>query len=66
MKGSGQKGSSIQMKQSHAEFGNEANEFGNELVKSGSESTIGRMQQTRYCVVEQNAVNLKTSMNVTT
>ena len=53
------------MKQSHAEFGNEANEFENELVKSGSESTIGRMQ-TGYCTVEQNAVNLDTSMNVTT
>ena len=53
------------MKQSHAEFGNEANEFENELVKSGSESTIGRMQ-TGYCTVEQNAVNLETSMNVTT
>ena len=26
------------MKQSHAEFGSEANESGNELVKSGSES----------------------------
>ena len=34
-------------------------------VKSGSESTIGRMQ-TRYCIVEHNAVNLDTSMNVTT
>ena len=43
------------MKQSHDEFGNEANEFGNELVKSGSESTIGRMQ-TGYFMVEQNAV----------
>ena len=53
------------MKQSHAEFGNKANEFENALVKSGSESTIGRMQ-TGYCVVERNAANLETSMNVTT
>ena len=53
------------MKQSHAEFRSDANEFGNELVNSGRESTIGRMQA-GYCVVEQNAVNLETSMNVTT
>ena len=60
------------MKQSHAEFGNEANEFGNEanefgneLVKSGSESTIGRMQ-TGNSIVEQNAAYLETPMNVTT
>ena len=53
------------MEQSHAEFGSEANKFGNELVKSGSEPTIGRMQ-TGYYIVEQTAVNLETSMNVTT
>ena len=53
------------MKQSHAEFGSEANEFENDLVKSGSESTIGRMQ-TGYCIVEQNAVNPETSRIVTT
>ena len=46
------------MKQSHTEFGNE-------LVKSGSESTIGRMK-TGYCIVEQNAANLETSRIVTT
>ena len=56
--------SRIQMKQSHAEFeseankvGNEANEFENELLKSGSESTIGRMQ-TGYFIVEQNAAQI--------
>ena len=60
------------MKQSHAEFGSEANEFGNEaneveneFVKSGSESTIGRMQ-TGCFTVEQNAANLETSRIVTT
>ena len=37
------------MKQSHAEFRSEANEFGNELVKSGIESTIGRMQNWILC-----------------
>ena len=39
--------------------GSEANEFENELLKSGSESTVGRMQ-TGYRKVEQNAVNLET------
>ena len=43
------------MKHSHAEFGSEVNEFENELLKSGSESTIGRMQP-GYFIVEQNAV----------
>ena len=49
------------MKQTHAEFGseankfgNEANEFENELLKSGSESAIGRMQ-TGHFIVKQNA-----------
>ena len=49
------------MKQTHAEFGSEANKFGNaanefenELLKSGSESAIGRMQ-TGYFIVKQNA-----------
>ena len=52
------------MKQSHAEFESQANEFGNEvnefeieLLKSGSESTIGRMQ-TRCFIVEQNAAEI--------
>ena len=63
---------SIRMKQSHAEFGSEANEFGQEanefeieLLKSGSESMIGRMQ-TGYFIVEQNAANLETERMVMT